>query len=330
MKVAVTRSAGRVEIEERAIASVADDEVAVTVQAVGVCGTDAHIWSGHYAAAALPLVQGHEIAGSVDGARVVVDPARSCGRCFACGEGRGNACARSSVLGVHRDGALAEVIAVPRARVHPAPELSVAAAALVEPTAIALQAVERSQARPGRTALVLGCGTIGLLAVRALTDRGVRVAAVDRARSRIERAARFGADVADVVDDPMSADQHAWVREWSGGEGPTLVVEATGAAASLAAGLDLVVSAGRVVAVGISTDRLDLAMGVLPYKELDLVGSRNSRDLFPEAIAFTGRHEKLAEELITHRVPFARAHEALEQAARSDGQVGKILVELAS
>ncbi|HWD01951.1 MAG TPA: alcohol dehydrogenase catalytic domain-containing protein [Amycolatopsis sp.] len=301
----------------------------MAVDRVGVCGTDAHIWAGDYPAAPLPLVQGHEIAGRVGDDRVVVEPALSCGGCYACRTDRRNACADSAVLGVHLDGALSELIAVPAERVHFAPGLSATAAAVVEPAAIALQAVERSQATAGAYALVLGCGPIGLLATRALADRGARVAAVDREPARAERARRFGATFTTTIDGALDPGRRAAIVEWADREGPSVVIEATGAPSALAAALDLVVSAGRVVAVGISTAEARLPMSTLPYKELDLVGSRNSRALFPAAIGFVGRHHAVVEELVTHRFALAQAQEAFSLAHHGDPAVGKILLEVA-
>ncbi|GAA4665230.1 alcohol dehydrogenase catalytic domain-containing protein [Amycolatopsis dongchuanensis] len=328
MRAAVTTAPNRVEIVERPAPVAGEGQVLVRVECVGVCGTDAHIWAGEYPASSLPLVQGHEITGWAGGERVVVEPAFSCGRCHACQSGRANACARSAVLGVHLDGALAEAVVVPAAHAHPAPGLSATTAAVVEPAAIALQAVERSLAPSEAFALVLGCGPIGLLATRALADRGARVAALDRDPARAERARRFGAEFTTAVDGRPDPRQRAALAEWAGGEGPSVVVEATGAPAALATALDLVVSAGRVVTVGISAAEARLPMNLLPYKELDLVGSRNSRALFPAAIDFVRRHRALAEDLVTHRLPLARTAEAFALAHHGDAAVGKILIEV--
>ncbi|MFD2420512.1 zinc-binding dehydrogenase [Amycolatopsis pigmentata] len=329
MKAAVTVGPNRVGIVERPACAAGEGQLLVTVEQVGVCGTDAHIWAGEYPATRLPLVQGHEVAGRVGDDRVVVEPAFSCGDCHACRIGRRNACAHSAVLGVHLDGALSELIAVPAGRVHFAPRLSTTAAAMVEPAAIALQAVERSQAGAGTRALVLGCGPIGLLATRALADRGVRVAAVDREPARADRAQRFGATFTTVTSSRLEPDQRAAIVEWADHEGPSVVIEATGAPSALAAALDLVVSAGRVVAVGISAAEARLPMNTVPYKELDLVGSRNSRALFPTAIGFAERHHAIIEELVTHRFPLARTQEAFALAHHGDPAVGKILIEVA-
>ncbi|TDD96308.1 zinc-binding dehydrogenase [Actinomadura rubrisoli] len=326
-RAAITLRPGQVDVLERPVPQPQDGEVLVAVACVSVCGTDAHIWAGDYPSAPPPLVQGHEIAGWVDGRLVAVDPARACGRCHACRVGRSNACVSSSVLGVHADGGLREHIVVPSGRIHPVDGLPPATAALIEPASIALQAVARSRAERGAHALVLGCGPIGLLAIGALAERGVRVAGVDRSGARARRAERFGASamwVADA-DDPR---RRAEILDWADGEGPSVVIEATGAPAALATAIDLVCSAGTVVAVGISTAEARLPMSVLPYKELDLLGSRNSMDRFPEAAAFIARNRGLAEELITHRFPLERTQEAFALVHAGDAGAGKVVIDV--
>lgn len=331
MLAAVTTGARKVELLRRPVPAPLDGEVLVEVTAVSVCGTDAHIWSGDYPSAPPPLIQGHEICGYAGDTLVVVEPAIACGGCHACEIGRSNACSRMVVRGVHSDGALCEAITVSADQVHPVAGLPSSTAVLVEPASIALQAVDRSKAKPGEYAFVFGCGPVGLLAVRALAERGVHVAAVDRIATRAESARRFGAELVHVADphtrypDPR---QQAEVEEWAGGEGPSVVLEATGAPDALSAAIDMVTNAGTVVAVGISMAEVRLPMTVLPYKELDLLGSRNSCRLFPAAVEFVMRNRAFAEELITHRFALADTQEAFALAHDGGAGVGKIVIEV--
>ncbi|WP_169748085.1 zinc-binding dehydrogenase [Pseudonocardia acaciae] len=329
MRAAVTTGCRDVEVASRAAPESPEGHVLVSVDCVSLCGTDAHIWAGDYPSAAPPLVQGHEIAGRVDGALVVVDPARACGRCHACRVGRGNACRRMTVLGVHADGGLSELLVVPGSGVHRAPGLTAEVAALVEPTSIAMRAVERSAASSATYAVVLGAGPIGVLATRALADRGAHVLAVDRVRERAARARAFGAELVHVAGpDFPGREQRVEIEEWTGGDGPHVVIEATGSPGALAAAIDLVAAAGTVVAVGISTGQARLSMSALPYKELDLLGSRNSGGLFPAAIEFAARHQALLAGLVTHRFPLARAREGLALVHDGAPGLGKVLISV--
>jgi len=316
----------------------------IDVDNVTLCGTDVHIWEDDYASE-LPLVQGHEIAGRVAGLHprdqdgtwqvgqpVAVNPMNYCGTCHACRVGRMNACVRMSVLGCHTDGAFQEQMLVPLDKLHPVPEgVSLKIAALCEPISIASQAVARSRASRGDRVLVIGCGPIGLFATLRLQSLGVDVLAVDRVSSRLDTAIRFGASRVQLTlsDDSWPTEgQHREIADWSDGEGPSIVIEATGVPACLEAAVDVVANAGRVVSVGTSVRTASLPMLALAYKELDLLGSRNSLHLIPEALAVISSFPQLTGSLITHRFPLRELTDALRLAASGADGVGKIAIDI--
>ncbi|ODU76786.1 MAG: hypothetical protein ABT08_08405 [Microbacterium sp. SCN 71-21] len=317
----------------------APGEVLVRILAVTLCGTDLHIFEDDYPTE-LPLVQGHELAGVVvetdpdradlRGARVVIDPVVACGVCHACRAGRPNVCASLSVLGCYEDGGFAEFVAVPATRVHRVPAgLPTEVAALAEPTSIALQAVTRSRPQPGEIALVLGCGPIGLLAALALADRGVIVLAADTDAVRAATARGFGASETFVVAPGFpDAAQQRTIDELTDHAGPIIVIEATGVPASLQNAVRLVASGGRVVQVGISTRTVELSMTDLPYKELDLLGSRNSLGLIPQGLDLLSRHRGAAEELLTHAFAFDDLADAFAAMADPAVPTGKIVIRM--
>jgi L-gulonate 5-dehydrogenase len=109
-----------------------------------------------------------------------------------------------------------------------------------------------------------------------------------------------------------------------------VVIEATGSPDALMAAIDVVANAGTVVAVGISTAVAPLSMSALPYKELDLLGSRNSRGLIPQAAEFVARNRAIAETLITHRFPLERTQDALALAHDAPDGVGKTVITVRS
>lgn len=313
----------------------------VRVSTVSLCGTDLHIYQDDYPTD-LPLIQGHEIAGVVVesdpdggwgvGTRVVVDPLETCGTCPACRSGHANVCPRLSVLGCYGDGGLTEFLSIPTARLHRVPDdIDDDVAPLAEPTSIALEAVTRAEPRAGDVALVLGCGPIGLLASLALTDLGANVIAADIDRPRAERARSFGATHSLIVgEDFPDAEQHDVMASLTGGAGPRIIIEATGAPASLQNAIRLIAPAGRIVQVGISTGRAAIAVKDLTDKEIELFGSRNSRGLIPDALALLGRHPDAVESLVTHRFAFAALDEAFRIMANPSVPTGKIVIRVAS
>src|SRR4051794_278427 len=171
MRAAVTVDRCRIELQEAADPEPADDEALLRVGAVGLCGTDLHMWAGERAGVGFPLRQGHEIGAVIErlpadgsgahlsvGDVVAVDPSFPCGTCRACGRGDWPFCPRFTAIGVARPGGLAERIAVRADHLHPVPGVPVDAAALVEPVSVAAMALRRSGVRPGERLVVLGGG----------------------------------------------------------------------------------------------------------------------------------------------------------------------------
>lgn len=341
MLTARTIAPGTLRFEEAPLPLVRPGEALVRIRAVSLCGTDLHIFDGRFATE-LPLVQGHEMAGVVletapdsgtalrAGDRVAIDPLVSCGACRACRSGRGNVCADLSVLGCYEDGGFAEVLSVPVGRLHPVPDgLDLDVAALGEPTSISLQAVARADAAPGETALVLGCGPIGLLAALALAERGVTVIAVDTDPARVALAPRFGVHLAMLATPGFpDATQAARIAEWTDGVGPDIVIEATGVPASLENAVRLVAPAGRIVQVGISSRSAAITVKDLTDKEIDIRGSRNSRGLLPAGLDLLARHPEAADALLTHRFAFADLASAFHAMADPETPTGKIVILL--
>jgi L-gulonate 5-dehydrogenase len=315
----------------------------VSMATVTLCGTDLHIWDDDYATE-LPIIQGHEASGVVTaldpadeatgqwsvGDRVAISPMFSCGECYACSIGRVNACRHMTVYGCYQDGSLVTRQAVPLDHLHRVPEtLGLDLAPMCEPVSIAMQAVRRGRAESGEMVLVCGAGPIGLLATVYLKDLGCDVTVADLSPSRVQLAATLGADRTVTVGHPeaMTADLYASLLELTGGNGPSLVIDATGAAASVATAVDLVATAGRVVCVGISDAELRLSLRTLPVKEIDLLGSRNSQGLLGESLQLLDRHQDRLAGLITHRFPFDRLDEALATLADPAAGVGKIAID---
>jgi 2-desacetyl-2-hydroxyethyl bacteriochlorophyllide A dehydrogenase len=156
----------------------------ISIQSVGICGSDMHAYLGHDERRVPPLILGHEavgtvIEGKVPGQRVVLNPLITCGECYECLSGRQNLCSKRDLIGMYRAGAFAEKIAIPERNLIPVPEgVSSVKAALTEPGATGLHAIvlaEKSTSRPisESSALVIGAGSVGLLTALILADKGV-------------------------------------------------------------------------------------------------------------------------------------------------------------
>jgi L-gulonate 5-dehydrogenase len=223
-------------------------------------------------------------------------------------------------FGVHVDGALTERIAVPVRLLHEASGLTGDLAALAEPMSIGLHAVARSGLARGDDVVVFGAGPIGQAILLACTERGARVLVTDVASSRLALARELGAD---ATHDSRDGDLARSVAAWTSDRGPTVVFEATGVPAVLATAIDLVAASGTVVVVGVSQLPVTVPMLEFTRKELTVVGSRNSKGEFGNAIAFVRANRDRVARLISHRFPFDRAVEALELSAA--GRVDRVM-----
>jgi (R,R)-butanediol dehydrogenase/meso-butanediol dehydrogenase/diacetyl reductase len=333
---------GDVRLETVELPSPAPDEVVIAVAYCGVCGSDLHeVKDGPHgipvarphplSGAVAPLTLGHEFSGTVVavgadahvavGTSVAVEPNYRCGRCTACGEGRYEVCDGFGFAGVMGDGGLAEYAVVPGYMVHPLPDgVDLAAAAVLEPAAVALHAVRRSIARAGSSALVVGLGPVGILVCAMLRQVGVeRVIGVDPVPARRELAARFGAS---TVLDP-DADVVATVRRLSGGV--HVAFEVVGAQAAFDQALACLRSGGELMLLGL-VDRLCLPAMDMIHAELRLSSSVGYRDCHDELIALLAAGRLDLGALVTDVVALADAPEALLRMAAEGSRGVKTLV----
>lgn len=339
MKALIIREPGRTEIVERAAPRPAEGEVLLQIKQLGYCGSDLNSFRGRNSLVGFPRVPGHEIAAVIaettpsvpgefqPGMLTTVLPYTTCGRCSSCRRGRVNACRHNQTLGVQRDGAFAEYLAVPWQNLVRSPRLSATAHALVEPLSVGFHAVERGRVAAADTVVVLGCGMIGLGVIAgAALARRARVIAVDIDDAKLALARRAGAS--ETINSRLEsmADR---IQALTAGDGADVVIEAVGSAATFRAAIELAAFGGRVVYIGYAPEPVGYETKYFLLKELDILGSRNAtRANFTEVVAVLESGLYPVEETITSRVPFAAAGEALAGWAADPSRVTKIHVVL--
>jgi threonine dehydrogenase-like Zn-dependent dehydrogenase len=339
LRQAITTSKGTIELVDRPGPDVpADGEVLLGIEAIGLCGSDLALFLGTDPYTSYPIRQGHEFSARVlalpggydgpitEGDLVAVEPLLSCGHCIACRRQRPNCCVNLQVLGAHVDGALAERLRVPLRNLYPVETADAQLAAFVEPMSIGLHMVRRSGLRPGETAVVLGAGAIGKSVVLAAEDMGARVAVVDKVATRLDMAAMLGAELALAPGE--TRDLIEQLDEWSAGDGPLVVFEATGVAEVARTAIELAVHGGTVVLAGTPVAEVQLPTIEIVRKELDVLGSRNNCGVFGEAVGLTVKHADKVRRLITHTYPLDRTQEAIEHAIDRPDEVEKAMILL--
>ncbi len=315
-------------------------EVLVRVAACGICGSDVHGMDGSTGRRRPPVIMGHEAAGTIaavgddvsdwhTGDRVTFDSTISCGRCDFCRQGRVNLCENRRVLGVsceeyRRDGAMAEYVVVPQRILYHLPEgLNFEAAAMVEPLSVAVHAVERLRPHLGETAVVVGAGVIGLLAVQALQAAGCpRVLAVDVDDSRLRMAERLGAEVGlNAAEDGVQER----ICEWSDG-GVDVAVEAVGLSPTVNLAVSAVRKGGAVALVGNVAPQVDWPLQAVVTRELSVYGSCASAGEYPACLDLLADGAVNVEPLISEMVPLSGGAEAFERLRRGEPGLIKVML----
>lgn len=277
-----------VELREKPVPAIKDEEVLLKVGAVGVCGSDIHQYHNSQSwPVRVPVVLGHEFCGTVaevgprvrgfrEGDRVVSETAANiCGECLLCRTGKYNLCPSRSGFGSGTDGAMASFVCVPARCLHHIPDdLPFERAALTEPCCVAYNAVaSKSTIRPGDTVVVIGPGPIGLLATEMARIAGARnliVAGTTRDAARLEVARLLGAT---HTVDVQSTNSVEFIREIGDGLGADLVIDAAGVSAALKTALEMVRPGGQITKVGWGPQPLDFSLDPLVQKAIRLQGS---------------------------------------------------------
>jgi L-gulonate 5-dehydrogenase len=314
-------------------------EVVVHPEAVGICGSDFHLFEGEldiFEESPYPKIQGHEVSATIEalgpgcrpelrvGERVALWPLSSCGHCYPCTVGRGNVCDNFNLIGIHTNGGLQDRLLIPEAQVFPIATQKPAVAALSEPVSIAVRTVRRARIAPGERVVVLGAGPIGQAVQLLAQDYGASVLLIDPLQGRVDLGTELGAESIawEDFDQVVTA-----ARGWAGGEGVPVVIDATGAPDAIRAGVEMVASAGRLVVVGISGAEVPLNVGSFTAKEFDMLGvSCCQGDEFGEAVAFVEREGDRLERLISDEFPLERAPEALNYAMENPTEVMKVVI----
>ena len=305
-------------------------EVIVAVSAVGLCGTDLHIyeWTPGYEAmtTAMPVTLGHEFSGKIaavgpdvqglaEGALVAVRPSVVCGRCVDCRSGNSDACTGRKGIGVTRNGGLAKLVSVPAENCIVAPVgLAADIVALAEPMTVSAEAVDTGEVRAGDRVLVIGPGNIrqgiALFARAAGADKVVIVGKDDA--PRLDALRRMG--FPDTVDVGERALADALASYLTKGQFD-VVFEATGVPVVVQQALGVLRKRGVMVVAGIHPKPVSIDLTRLVREQQQIRGTyRAPIETWARVIDFLSQNAELVRHMISHKVPLARALDGFELA----------------
>ena len=332
MKALVLKDPGNAFVESIPDAERSDEDILLKVRMVGFCGSDLNSFRGLNPLVSYPRILGHEVCATViesncnafsAGTDVALNPYTSCGKCASCRRGRPNSCQFNQTLGVQRDGALKELIAMPQNKLYPA-KLTPKQLCLVEPLTVGFHAIARGRVSADDAVAIFGCGGVGLGAIAASSSRGATTICIDVDDNKLELALTAGAT---HTINSSREQLHNRLLNMTDGRGPDVVIEAVGTSATFRAAVEEVAFTGRVVYIGYANEPVTYDTKLFVQKELDVLGSRNALpNDFYSVISFLETRKFPVEQIVNLVVPLREAASALRSWSENPSHFTKIQV----
>lgn len=312
------------------------NEVVIKVRMAGICGSDMHIYHGTSPVATYPRVIGHEITGEVietgnkvkgllPGDKVVIEPIKVCGECYACRNGRQNVCANLQVFGVHFDGGFQEYVVLPDNMVHKVnSDLAWEEAVLVEPFTIGAQANWRGNVRKSDTVFIMGAGPIGLCILQIAKHIGAICIVSDLNEEKLHFAKKLGADC--TINSRME-NVVKKVKEITDGFGANVTIDAVGIPQTFEQSVEVTSVAGRIVVMGFTNQSSRICQFPITKKELTISGSRLQTNQFPEVIQLLNDKEISGRGLVSHYFQFYDVAKAIQLIENHSEKVRKVVLK---
>ncbi len=331
MKALVLTGTKQLEVQDLPMPTPKPNEVVIHTAFAGVCGTDKALYAGlpGSASAVPPIVLGHENSGVVAeigadvtnvkvGDRVAIDPNIYCGQCKYCRTQRPELCEHLDAVGVTRDGGFEEYFTAPASVVYPIPDnVSLKAAAVVEPLSCVVHGVDLLELHPYQKALVIGDGFAGQLFAQALMAEGVHeVTLVGRKDGNLEKNAElFGVKTLNSTKEEIPEAAY------------DVVVEAVGFPATQEQALKAAARGGQVLMFGVGNpdDKFEVNTYEVFQKQLTIQGSFINPYTFEDAIALLASGKLNPEPLFSHELEFDQVVDFVDERL---GKVSKAIVEV--
>lgn len=336
MKALVCTTPRKFDYTEIAVPMASAGRTLLKIKRIGICGTDLHAFEGTQPFFSYPRILGHELAaeivetdakGFAPAEAVTFIPYFNCGVCIACRMGKPNCCVKINVCGVHIDGGMREYLVVPSYSLIHGEGLSFDELALVEPLAIGAHGVRRADILPGEFVLVIGAGPIGLGTMEFARIANGKVIAMDINDGRLNFC-RDKLKVGFTVN-PSSEDALEKLKIITGGDMPTVVIDATGSLKAIINAFQYLGHGGRYVLIGLQKGDISFNHPEFHKRESTLMSSRNAtREDFEHVVASMKKGSVNPATYITHRVRFDEVKDNFESWLNPMTGVIKAMVEV--
>ncbi len=307
----------------------------------GICGSDLGSYRGANAYVSYPRIPGHELAAKIveiddndlglkPGMIVTCNPYFNCGSCYSCRRGLVNACTDNQTMGVQREGGFAEYITMPVERIYDGKGLPAKTLTLIEPFCISWHGVSRADVKTGERVLVVGAGTIGVLAAVAAKAKGAEVTICDVAEDKLDYAYKtFGLQHKLLNSSPEAFAKG--VEKLTNGDGFDVTIEAVGLPSTFQNCIDAACFGACVVVIGVSKKNIDdFFFTIIQKKELNIYGSRNAmKKDFIELIDLVKTGGVDLEKIVTNTYKMADAPRAFEEFSVNAGKLLKVVIDFA-
>ena len=330
----------KMEIVDRQKPSPAANEALLKVKYVGICGSDVHGYLGTTGRRIPPMIMGHEFSAEVVeigndvknykvGDRVTALPLISCGECFCCKNGDVNVCDNRQFLGtMSLDGVLCEYICIEESKLYKLPEtVDDRIGALIEPFAVAYHAVSKALPVKGKTVMIAGAGTIGLLVQVVAKHFGAgKIVMVDLSEDRLAAAKKMGAD---ITINPGSQDMDEVLTQEGIRKSVDVTIECVGITPTAQQTINYVRNTGTVVWVGNSAQMININMQQIVTRELTVYGTYiyQPKD-YAESIALLAKGEIDISGFVSAEVGMGDAEAMFKRLAGGDTTMIKVLVDV--
>ncbi|MBO7320034.1 MAG: zinc-binding alcohol dehydrogenase family protein [Clostridia bacterium] len=337
MKAIVISNPNEIEIREVPMPKVKEGEALLKVKYVGICGADLASYTGNQPFTTYPRIPGHEFSAEIvtipendrglkAGDIVTCNPYFNCTECYSCKRGFVNCCTDNQTMGVQRDGAFCEYIAMPVERIYKGKGLSAQELALIEPFSISQHAVSRAEIKETDNVLVIGAGPIGLFALLAAKQKCNKIVVADILDNRLALATEYGAD---AVVNTKEKSLEEFTNEFTNGNGFDVCIEACGAPETFLGCIDNVAFAGNIILIGNGKRETTFNHSILLKKELNIHGSRNAlKDDFINNIdlVVTGKADVM--KMVSGVYDMENAIDAFEALRNNNGTLAKLLIKI--